>query len=43
MHLSGSGQGQVVDCCEHGTETSGSIKCGEFSFQEGIYSMELAS
>ena len=27
---SGSGQGQVADCCECGNEPSGSIKCGEF-------------
>jgi hypothetical protein len=27
---SGSEQGQVAGCCEHGTETSGCIKCGEF-------------
>jgi hypothetical protein len=26
----GTGQGQVADTCECGTEHSGSIKCGEF-------------
>ena len=25
-----TGQGQVVDTCEKGNESSGSIKCGEF-------------
>jgi hypothetical protein len=27
---SGSGQGQVAGCCEHGKEPSGSIKSDEF-------------
>jgi hypothetical protein len=27
---SGSGYGPVADSCEHGSEHSGSIKCGEF-------------
>jgi hypothetical protein len=27
---SGSGQGPVVGCCEHGNELSGSIKGGKF-------------
>jgi hypothetical protein len=27
---SGSGEGPLADCCEHGNETSGSIKGGEF-------------
>jgi hypothetical protein len=26
---SGSGQGLVPNCCKHGDEISGSIKCGE--------------
>jgi hypothetical protein len=30
MNSSGSGQGPVADCCEHGDEPSGSIKGGEF-------------
>jgi hypothetical protein len=28
--LSGSGQGLVTGCCEHGNEPSGSVKGGEF-------------
>ena len=31
LDRSGSGQGQVADCCEYGNEPSGSIRCGEFS------------
>jgi hypothetical protein len=27
--LSGSGQGQVARCCEHGNEPAGYIECGE--------------
>jgi hypothetical protein len=30
LDSSGSGQGPVAGCCEHGNETSGSIKGGEF-------------
>jgi hypothetical protein len=30
LDYSGSGYGQVADCCECGDEPSGSIKCGEF-------------
>jgi len=30
LDLSGSGQGQVVDCCKYGNGLSGSIKYGEF-------------
>jgi len=30
LDASGSGQGPVVGCCEHGNETSGSVKGGEF-------------
>ena len=30
LDRSGSGQGQVVGCCEGGDEPSGFIKCGEF-------------
>ena len=30
LDRSGSGQGQVADCCECGNEPSGSIKFGEF-------------
>jgi hypothetical protein len=28
LYASGLGQGPVADCCEHGNETSGSIKGG---------------
>ena len=31
MDSSDPGQGQVSDSCEHGNETSGLIKYGEFS------------
>jgi hypothetical protein len=30
LDASGSGQGPVAGCCEHGSEPSGSIKGGEF-------------
>jgi hypothetical protein len=30
LDRSGSGYQQVVGCCEHGNEPSGSTKCGEF-------------
>jgi hypothetical protein len=30
LDLSGLGQGLVAECCEHGNESSGSIKGGEF-------------
>jgi hypothetical protein len=30
LDSSGSGQGPVAGCCEHGNEPSGSIKGGEF-------------
>jgi hypothetical protein len=30
LDRSGSGQGQVADCCECGDEPSSFIKCGEF-------------
>jgi hypothetical protein len=30
LDSSGSGQSTVVDCCEHGSEPSGSIEGGEF-------------
>jgi hypothetical protein len=30
LDLSGLGQGQMAGCFEHGNESSGSIKCGEF-------------
>jgi hypothetical protein len=30
LDASGSGQGPVAGCCEHGNEPSGSIKGGEF-------------
>jgi hypothetical protein len=41
----------VADSCEHGNESSGSIKCGEFldclsvllASQEGLCSLELVS
>jgi len=29
MDLSGSGYGQVLDCCECGDELAFSMKCGE--------------
>jgi hypothetical protein len=29
LDISGSGQGQVVGCCECGNEPTGSINCGE--------------
>jgi hypothetical protein len=31
LHSSGSGEGPVVDSCEHGNEPSGSIKGREFT------------
>jgi hypothetical protein len=46
----GSGRGQVVGCCECGSEPSGSVKCREFldqlredllTFKEGVCSMYL--
>ena len=30
LNLAGSGQGQVLGCCEHGYEPWSSIKCGNF-------------
>jgi len=30
LYLSGSGEGLVVGCCEHGNENFGSMKGGEF-------------
>ena len=30
LHSSAVVYGQVVGCCEHGNESSGSIKCGKF-------------
>jgi hypothetical protein len=30
LNSSGSGQGPVAGCCEHGNELPGSIKGGEF-------------
>jgi hypothetical protein len=30
LDLSGLGQGPVAGCCEHGTETSDSIRDGKF-------------
>jgi hypothetical protein len=30
LDSSGSGYGPVAACCEHGNDTSGSIKGGEF-------------
>jgi hypothetical protein len=30
LYSCGFGSGQAVGFCEHGNETSGSIKCGEF-------------
>jgi hypothetical protein len=30
LAASGSGQGPVASCCEHGNEPSGSVKCVEF-------------
>ena len=30
LDLSGSGQGEVAGCCEHGDEPSGYVNCGEF-------------
>jgi hypothetical protein len=30
MDLTGSGQGQLAGCCEHGNEHYGFIKCGEY-------------
>jgi hypothetical protein len=30
LHSSGSGDGSVAGCCEHGNEPSGFIKGGEF-------------
>jgi len=30
LDWSGSGEGQVADCCECGNELSGPIKCGKF-------------
>jgi hypothetical protein len=30
LDVSGSGQGLLMGCCEHGNETSCSIKCGNF-------------
>jgi len=30
LDCSGLRQGQVGDCCEYGSKTSDSIKCGEF-------------
>jgi hypothetical protein len=29
LQLCGSGQGQMLGCCEHGNEPSGFIKCWE--------------
>jgi hypothetical protein len=29
LHASGSGQGPVAGCCEHGNELYSTIKCGE--------------
>jgi hypothetical protein len=49
LESSGSGQGPVTGCCEHGNESSGSIKGGIscladwlLASQEGLYSMESA-
>jgi hypothetical protein len=30
LDLSGSGEGQMAGCCEHGNERWASVKCGEF-------------
>jgi hypothetical protein len=30
LYSSGSGEGPVAGCCEHGDESSGTIKCGQF-------------
>jgi hypothetical protein len=30
LNASGSGQGSVVGCCEHGDEPPGSVKGGKF-------------
>jgi len=36
---SGSGLDPVVGCCEHGTEPSFSVKCGQFLQQMRIYKL----
>jgi hypothetical protein len=34
----------VSGCCEHDSEHSGSVKCGEVgAFHEGLFSIELVS
>jgi len=44
LDSSGSGEGLVVGCCEHGNEPWGSIKGGEFLDQvSDCCSMRLAS
>jgi hypothetical protein len=50
LDSSGSGQGPVVGCCEHGNEHSGSIKSGEFldwlsllPSSQGLFSLGLVS